>query len=99
MSLGNIQAIAAAITPVMIAAFRRVHRDIEDMMSNDPASAFEPLLIGARGKPAIGLDWFVECQMACELRRRFGATRVRVLGEETLRDPNVDLSGEQGWWY
>jgi hypothetical protein len=96
MTKRDVQSITAITTPVMIAALRRVHRDIEDMISHDPASAFEPLLIGTRQKRAIGLDWYVECRMACELRRRFGATRVKVLGEETLRDPNVDVTNEPG---
>jgi hypothetical protein len=96
MTKHDLEKVTTAITPVMIAALRRVHRDIADMISNDPVSAFEPLIIGSRKKRAIGLDWYVECQMACHLRRRLGSANVRVLGEETLRDPNVDLTDEPG---
>ena len=96
MTARDLQSLAEAVTPAMIAALRRVHRDIRDLIQHDPATAFEPLLIGTRHKRAIGLDWYVECQMACELRRRLGATNITVIGEETLRDPNVDLTDNAG---
>ena len=83
------------VTTAVIAALRRVHRDLQDLIANDPETAFEPILIGHRRKRAIGLDWYVECRMACELRRRLGPSRIRIVGEESLRDPSLDLSDEQ----
>jgi fructose-1,6-bisphosphatase/inositol monophosphatase family enzyme len=61
----------------------------------DPAAAFETATIGVRAKPLLCIDLVAERNAARELHRRLRRYRPLVLGEESLRDKNLDLNGEK----
>jgi fructose-1,6-bisphosphatase/inositol monophosphatase family enzyme len=73
-----------------------VLKEILDDVADDPDNALEQLSVGRRGKPALRIDVDAEDSFSRYLRRyddrRF--SKVRILGEERLREPNLDLSDE-----
>jgi len=63
------------------------------MVKYDPESAFELALLGSRHKPILAIDLHAERACQNRLYRRFSG-KLEVIGEEKLRDPNLDLSRE-----
>jgi fructose-1,6-bisphosphatase/inositol monophosphatase family enzyme len=73
-----------------------VLREIASDLADDPDTALEQLSIGRRSKPVLRIDVGAEDLFSRYFRRyddrRFA--EIRILGEERLRDPDLDLSGE-----
>ena len=76
-------------------AIQTVQQQIHEDIANDPVSAFETLAIGTRGKPLLAIDLVAERNAARELRRLLPNYPLLVLGEESLRDDDLDLTAEQ----
>ena len=66
---------------------------IERMVKYDPESAFEEALLGKRKKPILAEDWHAEKSCQERLYGKFDG-KIKVIGEEMLRDPNLNLSNE-----
>jgi len=94
VSTDDKQRVIRAITKVTIDTIKVVHRAIRANLEQDPETALEQVRIGFRGKIALSLDVFAERLAVAELSRRLRRFKVRVLGEESLRDPQLDFSQE-----
>ena len=86
---------AAAITAT-IETFKLVHRDVKEAFRDDPVNWLEPIWIGTRRKKAIAADLYAELRTQIELRRRLREFNLSTYGEESLRNPALDLTGGKG---
>ena len=68
---------------------------LRDSAIFDPVSAFETVRIGKREKIALEIDIFAERLAAIHLGRRLRRFHPVILGEESLRHKQLDLSGEE----
>ena len=82
------------ITRAALSTLGIVHRAIRDSALYDHEGAFETVKIGRREKPALGVDVLAELLAKMELGRRLKALKPLILGEESLRDENLDLTKE-----
>ncbi len=83
------------ITKAAIHTIQTVQQQVDEDIATDPVSAFEPLAIGTRGKPLLAIDLVAERNAARELHRALASYSLLVLGEESLRDQDLDLTTEQ----
>ncbi len=83
------------ITKAAIHTIQTVQQQVDEDIATDPVSAFEPLAIGTRGKPLLAIDLVAERNAARELHRALASYSLLVLGEESLRDQDLDLTAEQ----
>ena len=77
-----------------IKTIERIQREVKTLVRNDPHGAFEPATIGLRAKPLLPVDLVMEKNAGIELHQRLGSGRVMVIGEESLRNQDLDLSAE-----
>lgn len=82
------------ITRAALATLEIVHGVIRDAARLDSTAAFETVKIGDREKRALVVDIVAERLAALELSRRLKKLKPVILGEESLRDENLDLSNE-----
>lgn len=82
------------ISKAAIQTIFRVQQQVHEDIATDPVNAFEPLAIGTRGKRLLAIDLVAERNAARELHRMLPSYPLLVLGEESLRDPNLDLTEE-----
>jgi fructose-1,6-bisphosphatase/inositol monophosphatase family enzyme len=75
--------------------FALVHVNLWYARKLDPASAFEPVRIGTHEKAALAIDLFAERLAAVELGRRLELFDPVIYGEESLRNQDLDLTGEE----
>jgi fructose-1,6-bisphosphatase/inositol monophosphatase family enzyme len=83
------------IVRASLRTIQRAQKQVQQDVAVDPASAFEQLSIGARKKPLLAIDLVTERNAARELHRALPDYPLLVLGEESLRDQNLDLTGEK----
>ena len=83
------------IVKVAIRTIRETQLFIQEEIREDPASAFEDILIGRRNKPLLAVDLIAERNTAQNLRRRLQCYKLLAIGEVSLRDQNLDLSNEK----
>lgn len=76
-------------------ALRELQADMHLLLTLDRASAFEQVLLNWKDTSNItrAIDLSSEHRMKVLLLRKYG-DQIRVLGEESLDDPNLDLSSE-----
>ncbi len=65
---------------------------IQDNATKDPARAFEPIRIVGRQKEVRTIDLVAECLLISRLSERLASYGAVIIGEESLRDPETDLS-------
>ncbi len=82
------------ITKAALATLEMVHSVIRDSERFDSNAAFETVKIGKREKMALVVDVVAERLAALELSRRLKKLEPVILGEESLQDESLDLSGE-----
>jgi len=84
----------SAIIDATLSTIQRVQKETLEEILRDCAGAFEAATIGTRAKPLLAIDLVAERNAARELYRRFRGCGVLILGEESLRDENLDLTNE-----
>jgi fructose-1,6-bisphosphatase/inositol monophosphatase family enzyme len=82
------------IVTTAIRAIRKAHIDIQKDIAADPTRAFEPARIGRRQKPLLAVDLVAENNTARRLRDGLKPLSITVIGEESLRDEDLDLRNE-----
>ena len=76
-----------------VESLRDVQREIREDVQGDAKAAFERITINGLGKQAVVIDITAERSLGRHLRRRLARFDPLVLGEESLRDPGLDLTG------
>ena len=92
--LVNHNQVIPRITRAALSTLGIVHRAIRESALYDHEGAFETVKIGTREKPALGVDVLAELLAKIELGRRLKSLKPLILGEESLRDENLDLTNE-----
>lgn len=86
----------AGVITATIDTFQLVHRDVREAFRDDPVNWLEPIWIGTRRKKAIAADLYAELRTQIELRRRLREFNLSTYGEESLRNPALELTNERG---
>lgn len=86
------------LVAVGVHATRSVLFDVVDAVTNDPETALEPDRLGKRRKKALRIDAYAEDTYKRVLRRyhRGAFADIDFFGEESLRNPELDLSDHGG---
>jgi fructose-1,6-bisphosphatase/inositol monophosphatase family enzyme len=72
----------------------KVRRLVRSSLERNADHALEPITIGARSKPALRIDLTAEETGITELSRRLCDYQPRILGEESMKDQDLDLTNE-----
>lgn len=83
------------ITKIAIKTIRNVQIFIRDYVIAHPDRAFERGRMGRRQKPLLTIDLVAESNATYELEKKFGASEILPIGEESLSDENLNLSNEK----